>query len=86
MQIFKLCSLAAAALVFATLPGYAADAAHGLDLATRWCASCHLVTPDQQTANADAPPFATIARAPHFGARLYPISCSIRTRKCPNCR
>ena len=68
MQIFKLSSLAAAALVFATLPGYAADAAHGLDLATRWCAACHLVTPDQQTAKVDAPPFATIARS-NFNAR-----------------
>jgi len=62
VQIFKLSLFAAVALVLATLPGYAANAQHGLDLANRWCASCHLVTPEQKTANADAPPFATIAR------------------------
>jgi hypothetical protein len=28
--------------------------------------ACHVVTPEQQRANADAPPFATIAQAPTF--------------------
>lgn len=68
MQIFKLSLFAAAALVLAAMPGHAADAQHGLDLAKRWCASCHLVTPDQKTANADAPPFATVARS-NFDSR-----------------
>jgi mono/diheme cytochrome c family protein len=49
-------------------PGYTANAAHGLDLAKRWCASCHLVSPDQKQAVADVPPFATIARNPDFNA------------------
>ena len=36
--------------------------AKGKALAGQWCSSCHLVTPDQTRAKADAPPFMTIAR------------------------
>ncbi|MGA9826533.1 MAG: c-type cytochrome, partial [Methylocystis sp.] len=36
--------------------------AHGGVIAKRWCAACHVVAPDQRSANADAPPFADIAR------------------------
>jgi mono/diheme cytochrome c family protein len=43
-----------------------ADAENGERLARRWCASCHVVAPDQQRANADAPPFATIGKQPDF--------------------
>ena len=32
----------------------------------RWCASCHLVSADQQRASADVPPFAVIAQPPNF--------------------
>ena len=46
----------------------AADPDHGADLAKRWCAACHVVTPNQRNANADAPPFATIARTAGFSA------------------
>ena len=56
-------AFAAAAMLLTILPGYAADAAHGRALAQRWCASCHVVSADQKEANADAPPFATIARS-----------------------
>lgn len=46
-------------------PAHAAgDAANGKQLAERWCASCHLVSPDQKQAMADVPPFATIAKRP----------------------
>jgi mono/diheme cytochrome c family protein len=38
------------------------DAKHGGVIAKRWCAACHVVAPDQTSANADAPPFADIAR------------------------
>lgn len=69
MKIATLSVLAAAALAVTALPGYAADPAHGLALAKRWCAACHLVSADQQQANADAPPFATIARSRHFNAQ-----------------
>lgn len=46
----------------------AADAGHGGDLAKRWCASCHVVTPEQKQASADVPPFVEIARKPSFSA------------------
>jgi len=49
-------------------PGYKPDAAHGGDLAKRWCAACHLVAADQTRAVADVPPFATIAQVPDFDA------------------
>jgi len=45
-----------------------ADPENGERLARRWCASCHVVAPDQQQASADVPPFATIARSPDFSA------------------
>lgn len=60
--------LTAAMAALAVSPGYAADAQHGLDLAKRWCASCHLVSPDQQRASADVPSFAAISRSPNFNA------------------
>ncbi len=43
-----------------------ADPADGEKLARRWCASCHLVAPDQPTTATEAPPFAAIARTPGF--------------------
>jgi mono/diheme cytochrome c family protein len=69
MSILMRLVIAVAALVLTILPGYAADAAHGLTLAKRWCAACHVVSSDQTEANADAPPFATIARSRHFSAQ-----------------
>ena len=49
-------------------PALAADAENGKRLAQRWCASCHVVAPDQTAGNADAPPFATIAKTAGFSA------------------
>jgi mono/diheme cytochrome c family protein len=46
----------------------AADAAHGADLAKRWCASCHVVTSEQKRASADVPPFTAIAHRADFSA------------------
>ena len=46
----------------------AADADNGKRLAERWCASCHVVAPDQKTANSDAPPFETISKTFGFNA------------------
>ncbi len=42
----------------------AENAAAGKALAERWCASCHLVSPDQKSATTEAPPFTTIAKRP----------------------
>ena len=69
MRTFKRSLLAAAVLFIAPLPGRAADAVHGYYLAMRWCAACHVVSADQKEANADAPPFATIAKSRHFSVR-----------------
>ena len=66
MRIHKLALIAITLSALDAAPGYAADALHGGDLAKRWCASCHLVSPDQQRASADVPPFATIAQSPNF--------------------
>lgn len=68
MQVWKIAPIAAAMVVLPAAPGLSADAKHGLDLAKRWCAPCHAVSPDQQRASADVPPFATIANSPNFDA------------------
>jgi mono/diheme cytochrome c family protein len=39
------------------------DAASGRDTAERWCAECHMVSPDQPQALTDVPSFMAIARA-----------------------
>jgi mono/diheme cytochrome c family protein len=45
---------------------FAADPAQGETLAKRWCASCHIVAPDQTRGADNAPPFASIAKRPGF--------------------
>jgi mono/diheme cytochrome c family protein len=59
---------AALGIIFALVasPALAADAANGKRVAMRWCATCHVVTPDQREAYADAPPFKEIANRPNF--------------------
>jgi mono/diheme cytochrome c family protein len=69
MHAIRLVSISVGALLFSQVATNAADAAHGLDLAQRWCASCHVVSPAQKRASADVPPFATIARSPDFDAK-----------------
>lgn len=56
-----LVSLAVAAAVAAG-PALAGDAKKGAVIAKRWCASCHVVAPEQTSADADAPSFADIAK------------------------
>ncbi|MBO0758318.1 MAG: c-type cytochrome [Bradyrhizobiaceae bacterium] len=46
----------------------AVDAANGGRLAAQWCATCHVVAPDQRGTTGEAPPFATIARKADFDA------------------
>ena len=46
----------------------AADAGNGERMARRWCASCHLVAPDQTRGYTQAPPFSEIAKKPGFDA------------------
>ena len=45
----------------AAAPAFAADAASGERIANRWCAACHLVSPDQKGANTETPSFAAVA-------------------------
>jgi mono/diheme cytochrome c family protein len=94
MLNFKLAALAAASLFVAasagytaeTEPGYKADAGHGLDLAKRWCASCHLVSADQQRASADVPAYCRYRAVSELHRIGSHTSYLIRTRKCPNYR
>jgi mono/diheme cytochrome c family protein len=66
MQVAKSILSGAGAVLIFPVAAYCADAEHGRDLAKRWCASCHVVSPDQQSASADVPPFATIAESANF--------------------
>jgi mono/diheme cytochrome c family protein len=59
----------AIAFAVGVAPGVGADADNGQRLAQRWCASCHVVAPDQREASSDAPPFTSIARMPDFNAQ-----------------
>lgn len=67
-----------AALTGSVRPAAAADAANGLRLAERWCAACHVVSPNQRQASTEAIPFRELARRPGFDAArlvfflLYP--------------
>ncbi|MEP3278051.1 MAG: c-type cytochrome [Stappiaceae bacterium] len=59
--------LALSILVFlslATLVQAKGDGKNGEKLAKQWCATCHVVTPEQTTASADAPSFTSIAGNP----------------------
>jgi len=64
--------------IMANAPAMAADPHNGERLAHRWCEACHVVSPTQRRPGSDqAPPFATIAKMPHFGAAeiaLYLLS------------
>ncbi len=54
--------------VLSSPASFAADARNGKVLAERWCASCHLVAPEQRQANADVASFAAIGRDRAFTA------------------
>jgi mono/diheme cytochrome c family protein len=61
-QASALIALAAIVLAEGPTASAAEDPVAGKALAERWCASCHLVAPDQTTATTDAPPFAELAK------------------------
>ena len=61
-------SLALTATLAAPSGASAADAANGGVLARRWCAACHVVSPDQRSGNSQVAPFSTIAKKPNFDA------------------
>ncbi len=61
--------LTASLLAATAATAWAADAGNGQVLARRWCASCHLVAPDEKGPAGEAPPFASVAKRPDFDAR-----------------
>jgi mono/diheme cytochrome c family protein len=62
-------SLVAGCMLAAFGPALAADPGQGKAIAERWCNSCHVVEAGQKKAATDqAPPFASIAKKPDFGA------------------
>ena len=69
MHMLGLILPATAAFVLVASEAQAADARHGLDLAKRWCAACHIVAADQRSGSADVPPFSAMAKAPDFNAQ-----------------
>jgi mono/diheme cytochrome c family protein len=65
----KLTVAVACTTLLAQTPSFAADADQGKAIAERWCASCHVVGKGQTGAPTDqAPPFASLAARPGFGA------------------
>jgi mono/diheme cytochrome c family protein len=66
--------LKAAGVLFAftalAAPAFAADVAHGERIARRWCATCHVVAPDQTKGSTEAPSFADISRRVDDDRRL----------------
>jgi mono/diheme cytochrome c family protein len=62
----------------------AADAEHGGVLAKRWCATCHVVDAGQKQADADVPPFASIARRPDFSPEKVALFLLDPHPKMPN--
>jgi mono/diheme cytochrome c family protein len=52
--------------VIGATAAFGANADNGLQIARRWCASCHIVAPDQRTGSEAVPPFVTIAHMPDF--------------------
>ena len=58
--------LAFTSQVVATQMALAADAANGLHLAERWCASCHVVTSTQNKGADSTPTFVSIAQRKDF--------------------
>jgi mono/diheme cytochrome c family protein len=53
---------------------FAADGYEGKAIAERWCTGCHVVEREQKSPATDqAPPFASIAGTPEFGANKLAI-------------
>jgi mono/diheme cytochrome c family protein len=64
------CVLIAAALLAAGPAAAAGDARNGRQIAQRWCASCHVVSPEQRAGSPDVPSFQSIAQREDFTEAL----------------
>ena len=58
-------------LGLAATPAQAADIASGQRIAARWCATCHMISPDQAQSSPDAPSFAAVAG--RYESRALPL-------------
>ena len=84
MKVPAIAACSIAAVVFSGNAALAADARQGEQLARRWCASCHVVTPNQPGPVSEAPPFANIARKPGFNAGALALFLLEPHPKMPN--
>jgi mono/diheme cytochrome c family protein len=71
-------------MLFLSEAAIAADAATGRQLAERWCATCHVVSPEQARASADVPSFEAIASRPGFNASAVALFLLDPHPKMPN--
>ena len=75
LAIIKYRKFLVAVWLLASIPPGQANSAEAPDIdkgkaiAGRWCASCHLVAPDQKQTSADVPSFASIAARPNFSSK-----------------
>ncbi len=60
---FALSASAATAAWALQQPKYVGNVAQGEKIAKHWCASCHLVAPEQKQGSADVAPFVEVARS-----------------------
>jgi mono/diheme cytochrome c family protein len=67
-----------------TTAAAAADADNGKRLAERWCASCHVVTSEQQHGSTQAPPFSEVAKKPHMDAPMLALFLLLPHPKMPD--
>jgi mono/diheme cytochrome c family protein len=65
LKAFRLLFAGSCTIAIVT-PSTAADTDHGKEIATRWCASCHLIERGQTSATDQAPPFTYLAGTPGF--------------------
>jgi mono/diheme cytochrome c family protein len=72
------------AMVLTCVTAHAADPANGKRLSERWCASCHIVSPDQRQASVDAPAFSRIGREPNFNSSRLALFLLEPHPKMPN--
>jgi hypothetical protein len=73
MRLFEVAGLLLVCV--STAPGTCAVPEHGLASAKRWCASCHVVSAEQQRARVDVPPFATMQDLQISIRGIWPIFC-----------
>jgi mono/diheme cytochrome c family protein len=62
----------------------AADAMNGKRLSERWCASCHVVSPEQKHGNTQVPPFSEVAKKPHIDAPMIALFLLLPHPKMPD--